>query len=156
LKVSSILIVGIGNMYRHDDAVGLLIARRLKDLNDKRLTVMGQSGDGVALMDTWKDWNCAILIDAVSSGQPPGTIHFLDANEKPIPSKFFSCSTHNMGIAEAVELSRSFEQLPKNLSILGIEGKDFSPGEGLSKEIEEALDQAINKILEEVNSLCEK
>ena len=143
-------------MYRHDDAVGLLIARRLKDLNDKRLTVMGQSGDGVALMDTWKDWNCAILIDAVSSGQPPGTIHFLDANEKPIPSKFFSCSTHNMGIAEAVELSRSFEQLPKNLSILGIEGKDFSPGEGLSKEIEEALDQAINKILEEVNSLCEK
>jgi hydrogenase maturation protease len=149
------LIIGVGNLYRHDDAVGLLVARRLKELDDKRLTILEQNGDGLSLMETWKEWNCAIIIDAVSSGQPSGTIHYLDANEKPIPTKFFSCSTHNMGVAEAVELSRSFDQLPKYLGIFGIEGKDFSPGEGLSKEVEEAMDQAVKQISEKIESLCE-
>ncbi len=155
MKTSSILIIGVGNLYRHDDAVGILIARNLKDLNDKRMTVQEQNGDGLSLMETWKNWDCAILIDAVSSGQKPGTIHYLDANEKPIPSKFFSCSTHNMGVAEAVELSRSFDQLPGYLGIYGIEGKDFSPGEGLSKEIAEGMEQASKHIREKIESLYE-
>jgi hydrogenase maturation protease len=155
LTTPSILIIGVGNLYRHDDAVGLLIARRLKKSDDKRLTVLEQNGDGLSLMETWKEWNCAILIDAVSSRQAPGTVHYINANEKPIPSKFFSCSTHNMGVAEAVELSRSFDRLPKHLAIYGVEGKDFSPGEGLSQEVEEAMDQAVKKIYEKVESLCE-
>ncbi len=149
------LIIGVGNFYRHDDAVGLLIARRLKELNDKRLTILEQSGDGISLMESWKDWNYAILVDAVSSGQAPGTVHYLEANKKPIPSKFFSCSTHNMGVAEAVELSRSFDQLPKYLGIYGVEGKDFSPGEGLSQEVEEGMEQVAKQILEKIESLCE-
>jgi hydrogenase maturation protease len=153
LDKSNYLIIGVGNFYRHDDAVGLLVARRLKELNDERLTVLEQRGDGVSLMESWKDWNYAILVDAVSSGQPSGTIHYIEANEKPIPSKFFSCSTHNMGVAEAVELSRSFGQLPKYLGIYGIEGKDFSPGEGLSQEVEESIGQAIKQICEKIELL---
>ncbi len=155
MKASSILIIGVGNLYRHDDAVGLLIARRLKNLNDERLAIMEQNGDGLSLMETWKGWNYAILVDAVSSGQAPGTIHYINANEKPIPSKFFSCSTHNMGVAEAVELSRSFEQLPQYLGIFGLEGKDFSHGEGLSEEMEKGMEQAMKRICEKIESLNE-
>jgi len=153
LDKSNYLIIGVGNIYRHDDAVGLLIARRLKKLNDERLTIMEQRGDGVSLMESWKDWNQAILVDAVSSDSLPGTVHYIEANEKPIPSKFFSCSTHNMGVAEAVELSRSFDQLPKYLGIYGIEGKDFSPGEGLSHEVEECIEQAVKQICEKIEHL---
>lgn len=116
---------------------------------------MEQNGDGLSLMETWKGWNYAILVDAVSSGQAPGTIHYINANEKPIPSKFFSCSTHNMGVAEAVELSRSFEQLPQYLGIFGLEGKDFSHGEGLSEEMEKGMEQAMKRICEKIESLNE-
>jgi len=44
------LIIGIGNEYRSDDAVGLIVARRLKERLADSAIVLEQSGDGAALM----------------------------------------------------------------------------------------------------------
>ncbi|MEK7749805.1 MAG: hydrogenase maturation protease, partial [Planctomycetota bacterium] len=71
----SILIIGIGNPYRGDDAVGLRIAQDIKKESPDHVNVIEQSGDGISLMDSWKDSDTVILIDAVHSGAQPGTIH---------------------------------------------------------------------------------
>ncbi len=134
-------------MYRSDDAVGLLIARRLKENANETVCVLEQSGDGTALMSAWANKDHVVVVDAVSSGQAPGTIHSIDAIQESIPSRFFSCSTHNLGIAEAVELGRTLDQLPDRLQIFGIEGKNFEPGEGLSAEVEQAMEKAIGAII---------
>jgi hydrogenase maturation protease len=147
------LIIGVGNAYRRDDSVGLIAARRLKAQQLPNATVIENSGEGAALIEAWKDADRVILIDAVASGAAAGTVHRLDAHAQPVPAKFFSYSTHAFSVAEAVELTRVLGQLPPSLTIYGIEGKDFSPGIGLSPEVERAARQVGECVGHEVQPL---
>ncbi|MCL6641949.1 MAG: hydrogenase maturation protease, partial [Candidatus Bipolaricaulota bacterium] len=131
---SRVLVIGVGNDYRHDDAVGLIVARRLREKNLEHIAVREMSGEGAALISAWQSAERVIIVDAVQSGAAPGTIYRVEAHQEPIPTSFFHCSTHAFGVAEAIETARSLGQLPRNLIIYGIEGEDFSVGEGLSPE----------------------
>jgi len=132
--------------------VGILIARKLKDRESDCVSVKEQSGEGTSLMEAWEGYDRVCVVDAVSSGAAPGSIHRLDASKEPIPSKFFSCSTHNFGVAEAIELARTLNQLPGHLQLYGIEGKDFQPGEKLSAEVQQAMESVADEILQHVSS----
>ncbi len=147
------LIIGIGNEYRSDDAVGLIVARRLKKRLARIITVLEQSGDGAALMEAWRGAETVIIIDAAMSGTAPGTIHRFDANAQPIPKISFRCSTHAFGVAEAIEMARALGALPQCLVVYGIEGKNFAAGVELSAEVEEAAGEAARQLLTEVDLL---
>ena len=78
-----------------------------------------------------------VLVDAVSSGAPPGTVHSFDASAEPLPAVLFGASsTHALGLAEAVELARSLGRLPGRVLVYGVEGGTFAYGKGLSPEVE--------------------
>jgi hydrogenase maturation protease len=143
------LIIGIGNEYRGDDAVGLIVARRLRGRLADSVTVLEQSGDGAALMGGWQGAKTVIVIDAMASGAEPGTIHRFDANTWPIPKGAIRCSTHAFGVAEAIELSRALTRLPQSLVVYGIEGKNFAAGVGLSPEVEKAACEAVRQVFAE-------
>jgi hydrogenase maturation protease len=116
---------------------------------------MEASGEGTALLEAWKDADCVFLVDAVQSGAAPGTLHRFAAHEAPIPSHYLHCSTHAFGVAEAVELARALNQLPPQLIVYGIEGKDFSAGVGLTAKIRKAAAAAAVQLLEEMRLLAE-
>jgi hydrogenase maturation protease len=141
------LVIGVGNLYRHDDAVGLIVARALREKDPDHVEILEMSSEGAALIEAWQGRERVILIDAVHSGAEPGTIFRFEAHHQPIPTKFFHCSTHAFSVAEAIELARSLGQLPKSLIVYGIEGKNFEAGEGLSPEVEHAASQVLDKIL---------
>lgn len=144
---SQIVLIGIGNEFRGDDAVGLHIARRLAKMNLPGVKVLELSGEGAALMEAWQGADTVFLFDAVSTGKnSAGTIYRLDAHVETIPADFFHYSTHRFGAAEAVELARELGQLPPRLVILGIEGENFDYGEELSPAVEKALPKLINQI----------
>jgi hydrogenase maturation protease len=145
------LIIGIGNEYRGDDAVGLIVARRLRERLSDSVKVLEQTGDGAALMEAWRGVERVIVIDAVASGAAPGAIHRFDANTRPIPKNAFRCSTHAFGVAEAIELSRALTRLPRSLMVYGIEGKNFAAGVGISPEVEKATCDAINQVFAETH-----
>ncbi len=147
-----ILIVGIGNEYRSDDAIGLHVAQSLKKQAHGYVNVIEKSGDGTAFMECWENAHTVILIDAVYSGTKPGTIHRIDAHAEPIPTNFFHYSTHAFGVAEAIELARSLNQLPGHLIVYGIEGKCFQAGVGLSLEVERAAQEVLTRILHDIHS----
>ena len=144
--MTTIKIIGIGNPFRRDDSVGLAAARRLRETCSGAVVVEEASGEGGDLMERWRGCDRVILIDAVRSGARPGTIHRLDASSGPIPKAFFSYSTHAFSVAEAVELARALGRLPRELVIFGIEGLDFSTGEGLTPPVEEALEEVVDNI----------
>ena len=148
-----ILIIGVGNEYRSDDAVGILIARRLRELSLNRVTVIEKSGEGTELMESWKNADNVILIDAVASGAKPGTIHRFDARARPIPASYFRCSTHAFSVGEAIELARTLNRLPANLTVFGIEGKVFNTGTGLSPDVQEATGQVVELVLLQIRAL---
>jgi hydrogenase maturation protease len=144
-----ILVIGIGNEYRTDDAAGLIVARRVKEMNHPHVTIGEESGEGVALMEAWKGVDAVVVIDAVHSGAQSGTVHRLDAHAQSIPARFFHCSTHTFGVAEAIELSRALNQLPPRLILYGIEGENFDVGARLSSGVERAVQKVVASVVNE-------
>jgi hydrogenase maturation protease len=134
----TVVIIGLGNDFRHDDAVGLVAARRLHGLEHE-----GDIGD---LISRWEGLERVILIDAVSSGAAPGTIHRLDVTVSPVPRELFKNSTHALGLADAIELSRALGTLPHEVLIYGIEVRDTTAGIGLSPEVAKALEALIAEV----------
>lgn len=141
-----ILIIGIGNEYRSDDAVGLLVARALQTRKLPRVSIQEATGEGTALLEAWRGRDAVILIDAVTSGAPAGTIHRLDARSSPLSPDLFALSTHAFSVAEAIELARALGNLPQRLVIYGVESQQFVAGMGLSPEVESAVQKATEDI----------
>ena len=152
-RTTSTLIIGGGNWYRSDDAVGLVVARRIKAMRLFGVEVCEGSGEGSALMDAWNGAQNIIIIDASSSGLLPGTILTLDAQAQSIPSAFLHYSSHAFGVAEAIELARALKQLPPRLMVFGIEGKNFAAGIGLSAEVEKAVGEVVSNVIDQIQLL---
>ena len=132
------LVIGVGNEWRRDDAAGLVAARRLRERSPRAARVVEHEGEPLDLIELWSGAVAAIVLDAVSSGAPPGTVHRLDALTERFPAELFRGSTHALGIVEAVQIARALERLPGRLLVIGIEGKRFDAGAGLSPEVERA------------------
>ena len=145
-----VLVLGVGNLDRGDDAAGIQVARRLRASvpEDARVCEMGL--DGMAMLDAWADATSVVIVDAMQSGSTPGTVERFDATRDPLPLRRFGASTHAFGVAEAVELGRALGRLPARVVVFGIEGKCFDPGAGLSPEMEQGLDQAVERVLGEL------
>jgi hydrogenase maturation protease len=135
---------------RGDDAAGLLVARRLRELG---VEAQEQSGEATALFDIFEAAPAGqrvIVVDAMVTGSPPGSILFLDAGAAPLSRETFRCSTHALGVAEAVELARALGKLPPQLGIFGIEGAGFEAGAPPSREVLRAVEELAQRIAQEV------
>ena len=139
-------VIGIGNEYRQDDGVGVLAARKLRQLLPADVSVREESGEGARLIEAWEGFSCVILIDAVNTGGRPGEICRLDASEQEIPSGHFQYSTHAFSLAEAVETARALNRLPRQCLIFGIEGKFFGYGTEMSGPVKCALKRVVIEI----------
>lgn len=151
--MSKILLIGIGNEFRQDDGIGILIARKIKLMNLPNVEVHEASGEGSELIEMWKGKSSVIVVDAVNSGNVPGEIYYFNAVTESLPSKFFNYSSHAFGLAEAIEVSRRLEQLPSELFVYGIEGKNFEFGEDISEEMKSSSEEVIRMILTHLESL---
>ncbi len=147
-----ILIVGVGDPERCDDGVGLVVARALRTKKFANTTIVESSGDGALLSQLWQEAARVFLIDAVSSGAPPGTVQRIDAHSRTLPTDLFRSSSHTFGLAEAVELARALNQLPPRLIVYGIEGKNFDLGLGLSPEIIAAARRVVGSVTHELRA----
>jgi len=101
--------------------------------------VILHEGEPIDLLDRWEGAGEVIVVDAVSSGAPPGTIHRLDPLAEPIQTALSQGSTHALGLAEAIELARALGRLPHRLTVYGIEGERFTAGDELSAPVRAAV-----------------
>ena len=156
IQVGRLVIIGIGNPFRKDDAVGLLVARAIRDKAPGGVVVLEQDGEPTALIDAWERADAVIIVDAVSSGAPPGTLHAIDVRETPLDRDLFRHSTHSFGVAEAVELAKTLGRIPPVVWVNGIEGKDFGAGTGLSPEVLASAEKTTAAVLRQIDELIGK
>jgi hydrogenase maturation protease len=143
----TLLVIGVGNEYAHDDAAGLMVARKLKERAPNNMKIVESAGDGASLMEAWNGANSVIVIDAVRSGAEVGKVHLFNAQETPLPTQPFHGSTHAFGLHQAVELARALDQLPKQFLVYGIEGENFTAGIGVSSAVDRASETIVPLIL---------
>lgn len=148
-----IKIIGVGNTFRGDDAAGLLVVRGLPKENFPQVEIAESPGTGSALPDAWKGAIRVIIIDAVVTGGPPGSIYRFDVHElgATLPVSH-SSTTHGWGLSEALAMGKVFQNLPPVLIIYGIEGKNFGLGEALSSEVAAAIPEVTSRVTQEIQS----
>jgi hydrogenase maturation protease len=129
-----VVAVAVGNVYRSDDGVGLAVAERLRETAPD-LEVVTCEQEPLRLLDAWNGADLALVVDAVSSGSEPGTIHRFDATERPVPAAVFRGSTHALGVGDAIELARTLGRLPSRVLVFGVEGERFTAGDRLSPAV---------------------
>jgi hydrogenase maturation protease len=114
------------------------------------VTVLEREGEPTSLMDAWDGADAVWLVDAVSSGAAPGTLHRVDATSHVLPDAFARTSTHHFGLPEAVELARSVGRLPRLLVVYGVEGETFDVGDSLTVRVAAAVETVAAAIRDEI------
>ena len=112
-------VIGIGSPVAQDDlgwaAIDLL---RMAGL-DASLDLLTLDRPGPALLAYLGRGERVILIDAMESGQAPGSVRDLALDE--LIASAGMPSTHALGLAETLRLAEALGALPEHLYILGIE-----------------------------------
>ena len=147
------VVIGVGNAYRRDDAVGLAVVESLRDRLPLGVAAFPSEDEPSRLLDAWEGAASAVVVDAVSAGSEPGTIHRFDASSEAIPAGVFRSSTHAFGVGEAIELARALGRLPTHMLVFGVEGREFGSGEGLTAPVEAAVTTVAEAVLRELESL---
>jgi hydrogenase maturation protease len=151
-----VLVVGIGNLYRGDDAAGPEIVRQLQASSPDGAATVMVSDDIGGLIDQWEGYELVILVDATQSGAPPGTVIRLDAKSQQIPHIFPpALSSHGFGIGEVLELAEALDALPERLLVYGVEGQSFEIGASLSPAVAAAIPAVVERILVNVQRILQ-
>jgi hydrogenase maturation protease len=145
-----ILIIGIGNRYRRDDAAGLHVAARVAEYALQGVNTVYCEGDPLVLMDLWHGADQVVIVDATVTGVRPGTIRRLEIMDCALTPEGFVASTHFLGLAQVIDLARALGRLPRKLVAYGLEGADFLVGEGLSPEVAHGVGRAAQLILYDI------
>jgi len=148
--MSRTIVIGVGNRLRGDDGAGVAVAERLSERTSPDVEVVACSEEPSRLMDAWEGAESVVLVDTVSSGAPPGTIHRFDAGAEAVPARTFRSSTHAIGIAETIELARALGRLPHRVRVYGVEAGGFTTGADLTPAVEAAVTSLVEAVLQDL------
>ena len=152
-----ILVLGLGNPLVTDDSVGLRVAAELKSRLAGRpeVVVSEDYWGGLRLMERMAGFDRAIVIDAICTGAPPGTIHRLTPGSIPTQR---SASAHDVNLPTALAVGRTAGlHLPRDEHILlvGIEAEDIlSFGEQCTPAVAAAIAPAAEEVVRAVESFA--
>jgi hydrogenase maturation protease len=155
--VAKMLVVGVGNPDRGDDAIGPLVVRALARHMSHHVmpdvVIVEQTGDALALIDEWAGRDAVILVDAAATVSVPGRIHRIDLLADELPIDVSLSSTHAFGVADAVALARTLGLLPGRIIVYAIEGATFNPGAPVSHAVAAALNEVVTRVAGELHFL---
>ena len=147
-----ILVVGLGSENSGDDACGLEVARTLARTPLPGVQVTELAGDLTRLLDLWQGRALVIVVDAVRSSQPPGSIERLNLTNPGFERAARSLSTHGLSLWEAIGLSTTLGQMPERLVLYGISAARLETGDSLSAPVAAAIPETARQIVDEVTS----
>lgn len=143
------LVVGLGNPILGDDGVGWRVAEAVKArLDDPDVEVLCLSLGGLALMEHLAGYRRAIIVDAMTTGAEPGSLHNLSAQEMDELSIQHTACVHDLSLSAALAMGRELGlALPEEIRIVGVEAKaEFDFGETLSPAVAGAIPLAAQAV----------
>jgi len=148
-----VLILGVGNLLRSDDGVGLHIIEALRKEHLKDNVDLIEAVSGLDILDAIKGYDRIILVDAIKTGGEPGIIYQLSLEDFKDKQTVNSFSTHlNMDIPTMLELgNRLFpEKMPEDIQIIAIEAEDITT---ISDKCTPKVEKAIPEVVELIKRL---
>jgi hydrogenase maturation protease len=119
------LVLGLGNDILTDDAIGLHVARALRQrfTGDPSVEVRETTEMGLALLDLITGFETVFIVDSIQTGKAaPGTIHELDPQSLKV---LMGRTPHFVGVGETLALGNQLGlPMPNQVRIFAIEIED--------------------------------
>ena len=135
-----VCLLGIGNRYHHDDAVGPYLAEALEARPDYDVIDAGTIPEDYieTTADTHPD--TILMVDATDFGGEPGEVRLL----YPEHVKYSGVSTH----AGSLRMLSEFLQARTHarIALLAVQPEDLSDGKGLSPSVSKTLDDLLDTL----------
>lgn len=157
-----VLVAGVGNVLRADDAFGVEVARRLEkmDLPDG-VHVVETGIAGIALVQELQEgWDALIVIDAVDRGRPPGQVMLIEPDIADVDAMSlderhdFLADMHLATPERSLTLARALGVLPSRLLMVGCQPEDPNAvSETMSAPVAAAVDIAVAEIVRHLDDL---
>jgi hydrogenase maturation protease len=143
-------VVCIGNELASDDGIGIRIGRVLGALALPAVTVQIRPQVGLELLDDLEAADDLLIVDAMRTGRPPGTIAVLDSGDPALTTEH-ALVGHTLGIAAVLAVARKVDpaRMPGRVRAVGIEAAVLDRfGTRLSPPVRDALPAAVTQVLE--------
>jgi len=146
-----VVVLGVGNVLQTDEGVGPHCVYELNRRFELDPAVMVIDG-GTSAMELLEDMAKAdllLILDAVSSGRPAGSVIKLSGDEVP---RFFTSklSPHQVGIADVMAALALTDESPGETIIIGVEPASLKLGMELSAEVAAAVPRVIDQVIVEL------
>ena len=145
-----VLVLGVGNILVQDEGVGVRVVEAMREVQSPGEVELFDGGTaGADLIDEVSERRKVIVIDAVQSEEPPGTIFRLT------PADFASqrapvTSLHQVGFLETLRMTEHLGCAPEEVIIFGVTPKNLAWGDRLSQEVAEVIPKLIELISAEL------
>jgi hydrogenase maturation protease len=150
MSTPRIAVLGLGNLMRTDDAVGMLALQRLRANPRFPQTVPLIEGGtlGLDLLHPLADVSHLLALDAVAAGAPPGTL--LRYSGDQIHDLPVAKSVHLLGFSDLIGALRLVENAPREIVVLGVQPQKIDWGTELTPVVEEALATLVESAIGQV------
>jgi hydrogenase maturation protease len=150
-----ILVLGIGNVLRGDDGIGIRVLEHLirHHAPQPGVTFLDGGTLGFALVEPIAHAQGLILIDAAQMDAPPGTIQvFHGAAMNPFLLSPHGDDPHAVGVREALGMAHLLGNAPLHVALVAIQPAVTHWHTNLSDAVQQALPYAIQSVQHILNS----
>ena len=152
MRQMQILVLGVGNILLRDEGIGVRIVEKLQQdyTFSPNVRLLDGGTLGLRLLEPITSADVLIVVDAIISGQQPGTIERLPLAvlRKRISIKN---SLHQLDLLETLAHAEFLESLPET-TIIGIEPEDTcSLSLELSETVRARRKDIVDAVLEEIS-----
>ena len=142
------LVIGVGNEFRRDDGVGLVVAAAVSERELPGVRVMTAVGDPGSILEAWTGVPVAVAVDAaMGKGGTPGTIRRWTPDED---AATVIVSSHALGIPQTYALGQALGQIPCKLVVFTVDIDDVGHGIGLTAAVANAVPMVAEAIVSEL------
>jgi len=146
-------VLGVGNLARSDDGLGIHAVRRLGERYrlGPGVELIDGGTAGLALLPRLAGLSRVLVIDAVDSGSEPGTLVRLEAGDWE-EALGRGGSVHAVGLADLVAAARLGGALPALLVVHGAQPASTAIGAELTAPLAAVLDGLVDRVAGELSS----
>lgn len=147
-----ILVLGIGNTVMTDDGAGPRVIQRLRERFSfpRDVELLDGGTLGLDLLPRLEGVKRLIIVDAVETGEPPGSIVRLTGDDIPIAMQT-KLSPHQMGLQDLLSVASLQGNLPPETVLWGVQPDSIEMGTELTPEVSAAVERLASAVATEVD-----
>lgn len=148
--VAEAVVLGVGNLLRQDEGVGVHAIRLLRELlGEESLPLVD---GGTAVFEALGPWSCIgklVVIDALRAGKEPGSVTRVTLRELQGRS-WPAVSAHDYDLLDALALLRQAGLRVGEIVIYGVEPAEMGWGDELSEPVACSLPGLVSQVMAEL------